>query len=111
MFGPTKSRLGELPRSLSPSIVYILTAINFWQIQNSLVNRKLQSNQNWFYASFVASLSFLLKLYSQGLKISYVAGHRVLVQGRIMYGTVEDKMGQKRHTTTIVADDIIRIGS
>jgi single-stranded DNA-binding protein len=39
------------------------------------------------------------------------SGHRVLVQGRIMYGTVEDKMGQKRHTTTIVADDVIRISS
>lgn len=36
-------------------------------------------------------------------------GMRVLVQGRIMYGTVEDKLGVTRHTTTIVADDVIRL--
>ena len=32
-----------------------------------------------------------------------------MVQGRIMYGSVEDKMGVTRHTTTIVADDVIRL--
>ncbi len=37
-------------------------------------------------------------------------GMRVLVQGRIMYGTIEDKMGNVKHTTTIVADDVIRFG-
>ncbi len=36
-------------------------------------------------------------------------GSRVMVQGRIMYGSVEDKMGVTRHTTTIVADDVIRL--
>lgn len=35
-------------------------------------------------------------------------GMRVMIQGRIMYGQVEDKMGIVRHTTTIVADDVIR---
>jgi single-stranded DNA-binding protein len=35
----------------------------------------------------------------------------VLVQGRIMYGMVEDKAGQKRHTTEIITDDVIRISS
>jgi len=35
-------------------------------------------------------------------------GNRVMVQGRIMYGSVEDKMGVIRQTTTIVAEDIIR---
>ena len=35
-------------------------------------------------------------------------GQRVLVQGRIMYGSVEDKLGNVRHTTTIVAEDVIR---
>ncbi len=35
-------------------------------------------------------------------------GQRVMVQGRIMYGSVEDKTGNVRHTTTIVADDVIR---
>jgi single-strand DNA-binding protein len=38
-------------------------------------------------------------------------GMRVLIQGRIMYGTVEDKMGIVRHTTTIVAEDVIRLSS
>jgi single-stranded DNA-binding protein len=38
-------------------------------------------------------------------------GQRVLVQGRIMYGMVEDKAGQKRHTTEIITDDVIRISS
>eukprot|EP00094_Tigriopus_californicus_P005222 TCALIF_05035-PA protein Name:"Similar to mtSSB Single-stranded DNA-binding protein, mitochondrial (Drosophila melanogaster)" AED:0.11 eAED:0.11 QI:0/0/0.5/0.5/1/1/2/132/152 len=35
-------------------------------------------------------------------------GQRVLVQGRIIYGSIEDNMGNTRHTTTIVADDVIR---
>jgi len=39
-------------------------------------------------------------------------GNRVMVQGRIMYGTVEDKKtGQIRTTTTIVAEDVIRFKS
>ena len=40
---------------------------------------------------------------------SVAKGQRALMQGRIMYGSVEDKMGQKRHTTTVAADDVIRI--
>lgn len=35
-------------------------------------------------------------------------GNRIHLTGRILYGHVEDKMGNVRHTTTIVADDIIR---
>ena len=35
-------------------------------------------------------------------------GSRVMVQGRIMYGTIEDKQGNLRSTTSIVADDVIR---
>lgn len=35
-------------------------------------------------------------------------GQRVLIQGRIMYGSVEDKVGNVRHTTTIVADEVVR---
>ena len=37
-------------------------------------------------------------------------GMRVLVQGRIMYGSIEDKQGNIRHTTTIVAEDVIKFG-
>jgi len=37
-----------------------------------------------------------------------VKGQRVLVQGRIMYGSIEDKAGVVRHTTTIVAEDVVR---
>jgi len=37
-------------------------------------------------------------------------GNRVMVQGRLMYGSVEDKYGQVRTTTTIVAEDVIRFG-
>ena len=35
-------------------------------------------------------------------------GQRVYVDGRLMYGRVEDKMGIVRDTVTIVADDVIR---
>eukprot|EP00095_Tigriopus_kingsejongensis_P003680 maker-scaffold11_size778918-snap-gene-6.40 protein:Tk03680 transcript:maker-scaffold11_size778918-snap-gene-6.40-mRNA-1 annotation:"single-stranded dna-binding mitochondrial-like" len=35
-------------------------------------------------------------------------GQRVLVQGRIMYGSIEDNLGNVRQTTTVVAEDIIR---
>ena len=35
-------------------------------------------------------------------------GARLYVTGRILYGHVEDKLGNVRQTTTIVADDIIR---
>lgn len=35
-------------------------------------------------------------------------GARLYVTGRILYGHVEDKLGNVRHTTTIVADDVIR---
>ena len=35
-------------------------------------------------------------------------GNRVLVQGRILYGSVEDRAGVIRSTTTIVAEDVIR---
>ena len=38
-------------------------------------------------------------------------GMRVMVQGRLMYGSVEDKAGVVRHTTTIVADDVIRLSA
>ncbi len=38
-------------------------------------------------------------------------GQRVMVQGRLMYGEVEDKAGIARHTTTIVADDVIRFAA
>ena len=31
-----------------------------------------------------------------------------MVQGRLMYGTVEDNVGVIRQTTTVVADDVIR---
>ena len=40
---------------------------------------------------------------------NYVSkGSRVMVQGRIMYGTVEDKHGNLRTTTSIIAEDVIR---
>ena len=40
---------------------------------------------------------------------NYVAkGSRVMIQGRIMYGSVEDKQGNLRTTTSIVAEDVIR---
>jgi len=40
---------------------------------------------------------------------NYVAkGSRVMVQGRIMYGSIEDKQGMLRSTTSIVAEDVIR---
>ena len=35
-------------------------------------------------------------------------GGRVMVQGRIMYGSIEDKQGNLRSTTSIVAEDVIR---
>ena len=35
-------------------------------------------------------------------------GSRLMVQGRIMYGSIEDRQGTIRHTTSIVAEDIIR---
>ena len=35
-------------------------------------------------------------------------GGRVMVQGRIMYGSFEDKEGNLRSTTSVVADDVIR---
>lgn len=34
-------------------------------------------------------------------------GQRVLVQGRIIYGEIKDSDGQFRHTSSIVADDVI----
>nr|SVE76196.1 EOG090X0O5J [Daphnia hispanica] len=34
-------------------------------------------------------------------------GQRVLVQGRIIYGEVREPEGQLRHTSSIVADDVI----
>ena len=40
---------------------------------------------------------------------NYVAkGSRIMVKGRIMYGTIEDKQGNLRSTTSIVAEDVIR---
>jgi len=36
-----------------------------------------------------------------------VKGSRIHVTGKIVYGEVVDKMGIRRHTTTIAADDII----
>jgi single-strand DNA-binding protein len=40
---------------------------------------------------------------------NYVAkGSRVMVQGRLMYGSIEDKQGMLRSTTSIVAEDVIR---
>ena len=38
-------------------------------------------------------------------------GHRVLVQGKLNYGQIEDQAGIVRKTTTIIADDVIRLGS
>ena len=38
-------------------------------------------------------------------------GHRVLVQGRLNYGQIEDQAGIVRKTTTIIADDVIRLAS
>ena len=35
-------------------------------------------------------------------------GSRIMVQGRIMYGMIEDKQGNMRSTTSIVAEDVIR---
>ena len=35
-------------------------------------------------------------------------GSRIMVQGRIMYGMIEDKHGNMRSTTSIVAEDVIR---
>ena len=35
-------------------------------------------------------------------------GSRLMVQGRIMYGMIEDKHGNMRSTTSIVAEDVIR---
>lgn len=38
-------------------------------------------------------------------------GQRVLVEGRIQYGSVEDQSGNIRHTTSIVANDVIRFAA
>merc|ERR1719510_815616 len=35
-------------------------------------------------------------------------GSRIMVQGRIMYGSIEDKQKNLRSTTSIVAEDVIR---
>ena len=35
-------------------------------------------------------------------------GSLVMVEGRIMYGSIEDKQGMLRYTTSIVAEDVIR---
>jgi len=34
-------------------------------------------------------------------------GHRIHLQGRIAYGEITDRLGVRRHTTSIIAEDII----
>ena len=51
----------------------------------------------------------VFKPYLRETAYNYVAkGNRVMVQGRIMYGSIEDNSGMIRHTTSIAAEDIIR---
>ena len=51
----------------------------------------------------------VFKPYLRETAYNYIAkGTRVMIQGRIMYGSIEDGQGQIRHTTSIVAEDIIR---
>ena len=51
----------------------------------------------------------VFKPYLRETAHNYISkGSRVMVQGRIMYGSYEDANGVVRHTTSIAAEDIIR---
>ena len=56
-----------------------------------------------------------IAIFKDGLRQSIydnvTKGHRVLIQGKINYGQIEDQAGIVRKTTTIIADDVIRLGS
>lgn len=50
----------------------------------------------------------VFKPYLRDTALNYVTkGQRVLVQGRIIYGETKDTEGLSRHTSSIVADDLI----
>lgn len=50
----------------------------------------------------------VFKPYLRDVALNYVGkGQRVLVQGRIIYGETKDSEGVTRHTSSIVADDVI----
>nr|CAG4637568.1 EOG090X0O5J [Ceriodaphnia reticulata]SVE73364.1 EOG090X0O5J [Ceriodaphnia reticulata] len=83
-------------------------------VEHPVVTFSLATNSNYSYANGDVSQKTewhricVFKPYLRESTLKYTnKGQRVLVQGRIIYGEVRDEGGQLRHTSSIVADDVI----
>nr|SVE87188.1 EOG090X0O5J [Daphnia similis] len=79
-----------------------------------VVTFSLATNSNYSYANGEVTQKTewhricVFKPYLRESTFKYTAkGQRVLVQGRIIYGEIKEPEGQLRHTSSIVADDVI----
>nr|SVE70855.1 EOG090X0O5J [Daphnia similis]SVE72745.1 EOG090X0O5J [Daphnia similis] len=79
-----------------------------------VVTFSLATNSNYSYANGDITQKTewhricVFKPYLRESTFKYTSkGQRVLVQGRIIYGEIKEPEGQLRHTSSIVADDVI----
>nr|SVE78669.1 EOG090X0O5J [Daphnia lumholtzi] len=79
-----------------------------------VVTFSLATNSNYSYANGDITQKTewhricVFKPYLRESTFKYTAkGQRVLIQGRIVYGEIKEPEGQLRHTSSIVADDVI----
>nr|SVE73994.1 EOG090X0O5J [Daphnia atkinsoni] len=79
-----------------------------------VVTFSLATNSNYSYANGDVTQKTewhricVFKPYLRDSALKYTSkGQRILVQGRIIYGEVKEPEGQLRHTSSIVADDVI----
>nr|SVE75563.1 EOG090X0O5J [Daphnia dolichocephala] len=82
--------------------------------EHPVVTFSLATNSNYSYANGEVTQKTewhricVFKPYLRESTLKYTSkGQRVLVQGRIIYGEVREPEGQLRHTSSIVADDVI----
>ncbi|XP_057381278.1 single-stranded DNA-binding protein, mitochondrial-like [Daphnia carinata] len=82
--------------------------------EHPVVTFSLATNSNYSYANGDITQKTewhricVFKPYLRESTLKYTnKGQRVLIQGRIIYGEVREPEGQLRHTSSIVADDVI----
>nr|SVE74618.1 EOG090X0O5J [Daphnia barbata] len=83
-------------------------------LEHPVVTFSLATNSNYSYSNGEVTQKTewhricVFKPYLRESTLKYTSkGQRVLVQGRIIYGEVKETEGQLRHTSSIVADDVI----
>ncbi|XP_013777394.1 single-stranded DNA-binding protein, mitochondrial-like [Limulus polyphemus] len=85
----------------NPVVVFTLATNTNYKFETGEIQQKTQ----WHRIS-------VFKPYLRNTVYQYLKkGVRVYVQGRIMYGEIIDQRGNQHVTTTIVADDVIFLGS